>query len=111
MRGHIDRMKRIGGVTLALLALCGVAGAAPAQDESGFQAYLPTLRAQAQAAGVTRATIDAVFPTLPLNPRVVALDRAQPESDPNAPVPKYEPYRVAHIDAARISRGRQAYQA
>jgi len=108
-------MKRIGGVALALAALCGVAGAAtaqvPAPDESGFQAYLGTLRAQAQAAGVSRATIEAVFPTLTLNMRVVQLDRAQPESDPNAPVPNFAPYRAAHIDAARISRGRQAYQA
>jgi membrane-bound lytic murein transglycosylase B len=104
-------MKRIGSGALAFAALCSVAGAAPAQDESGFQAYLVTLRAQAQAAGVSRATIDAVFPTLTLNPRVVQLDRGQPESDPNAPVPNYAPYRAAHIDAARISRGRAAYQA
>jgi membrane-bound lytic murein transglycosylase B len=104
-------MRQIVGVALALFGLCCVGGSASAQDESGFQAYLGTLRAQSQAAGVTRATIDAVFPTLTLNTRVVQLDRAQPGSDPNAPIPNFEPYRVSHIDAERISRGRQAYQA
>lgn len=104
-------MRQVGNVALAMVALCCVGGSASAQDESGFQAYLATLRAQSQAAGVTRATIDAVFPTLTLNTRVVQLDRAQPGSDPNAPPPNFEPYRVSHIDAARISRGRQAYQA
>ena len=104
-------MKRIGGVAVAIATLCGVAGAAPAQDQNGFQAYLDMLRGQAQAAGVSRATIDAVFPTLTLNPRVVQLDRAQPETDPNAPVPNFAPYRASHIDAARISQGRAAYQA
>src|SRR3954453_22741750 len=108
MRGYITRMKRIGGGALGVAALCSVAGAAPPQDESGFQAYLGTLRAQAQAAGVSRATIEAVFPTLTLNTRVVQFDRGQPESDPNAPVPNFAPYRIAHIDAARISRGRAA---
>lgn len=83
---------------------------AQAQDDSGFQAYLPTLAAQAEAAGVSRRTIDAIIPTLTYNPRVVELDRQQPESQPNAPIPMYEQYRRSHVDAQRIAKGRQAYQ-
>ncbi len=83
---------------------------AHAQDDSGFQAYLVTLAAKAEAEGITRRTIDAVIPTLTYNPRVVDLDRQQPESQPNAPVPMYEQYRRSHIDANRITRGREAYQ-
>ena len=92
----------------ACLALGTSAGA---QDEAGFQAYLGTLRSQAEARGVSRATLDAVMPTLTLNTRVIELDRAQPGSDPNAPPPPFAPYRALHVDAARISRGREAYQA
>jgi len=83
---------------------------ASAQDESGFQAYLTTLRAQAIAAGVKTATVDAVLPTLTFNPRVVALDRQQPEQTNSTAVPLFAPYRTRHVDAARISRGRATYQ-
>jgi membrane-bound lytic murein transglycosylase B len=84
--------------------------AAAVQDEAGFQAYLQQLARQAAAEGVTRRTIDAVIPTLTYNARVVELDRQQPESRPNAPIPAFEPYRRQHVDAARIGQGRAAYQ-
>ena len=48
---------------------------------------------------------------LTLNPRVVELDRAQPGSDSNGPVAMFAPYRIAHVDAARIARGREVYAA
>lgn len=84
---------------------------ARAQDEAGFQAYLQSLRSDAEARGISKATLDAVLPALTLNPRVIQLDRAQPGSDPNAPIPDFEPYRARHVDAERISRGRDVYQA
>lgn len=94
------------------VALIGIV-AAPvrAQDETGFQSFLVGLRAEAQAHGVSRRAIDAVFPTLTINPRVIELDRAQPGADPNAPPPPFAPYRAQHVDAARIARGRAAWQA
>ena len=97
----------------AAAALAFGAGAGPlaAQDEAGFQTYLTLLRAQAATSGVSAATLASVFPTLTLNPRVIELDRAQPEASPNAPIPLFAPYRAAHVDAARIGRGRAAYQA
>ncbi|RIA45821.1 lytic murein transglycosylase [Hephaestia caeni] len=88
-----------------------MAGSANAQSEAGFQEYLGTLRAEAEAAGVSRATIASVFPTLTMNPRVIELDRAQPGGNPNAPIPMFAPYKARHVDAARIRRGRAAWLA
>lgn len=99
--------------TGAAIAIAALAGAAPAraQGDDGFQAYLLTLRQQAIAQGVKPATVDAVLPELTLNPRVVELDRQQPGSDTSTSVAPFAPYRIAHVDAARISRGRDVYLA
>lgn len=107
--------RRLSAIALALAV--GTVGAASVQaqqgvtlSEDGFQAYLPTLARQARAEGVSQRTIDLVLPTLTFNPRVVELDRQQPETRPNAPIPAFEPYRRQHVDASRITRGRAAYQ-
>lgn len=100
------------GTVLAALAMCaGAGGVAVAQDEAGFQTYLQTLRGQAAAKGVSRATLDAVFPTLTLNQRVIDLDRAQPGANPNASIPNFAPYYAQHLTPALIDNGRIAYQA
>ena len=100
------------GLVTAIAALAlAASGPAAAQDEAGFQAYLPALRAQAATAGVSQRTLDAVMPTLTFNPRVVELDRQQPESSPSAPIPMFAPYQAKHVDAARIGRGRSVYLA
>lgn len=91
--------------------MLGALSPAQAQTQDGFQEYLDDLRAQAVSAGVSRATIDAVFPTLTLNQRVIDLDRDQPGGRADAPIPPFAPYRDKHVDASRISRGRAAYQA
>jgi len=102
---------RLRAVVLAgALGLLGYPAAVAAQDEAGFQDYLKTLSRQAAAAGVRQSTIDAVVPTLTLNTRVIELDRQQPEASPNAPIPRFAPYRVKHVDADRINRGRAVYQ-
>lgn len=103
-------MRNLLTLGAAVIAASPAGSPAVAQDESGFQNYLSTLTRQATEQGVTRRTIDAVIPTLTYNPRVVELDRQQPESNPNAPIPAFEPYRVRHVDAARIGQGRVAYQ-
>ena len=101
----------MSAIALALaVAALGAASAGAQESEQGFQAYLPTLARQASDAGVSRRTIDLVIPSLTFNPRVVELDRQQPESRPNAPIPAFEPYRRDHVDANRIQRGRAAYQ-
>lgn len=93
---------------VAAIALSVPAGA---QDEAGFQQFLGELRQQAIARGYRSTSIDAALAGLTLDPRVIALDRRQPGADPNAPVPDFEPYRRRHVDAARIARGREIYQA
>lgn len=87
-------------------------GATTAQpSDAGLQAYLRGLRARALAAGVGAATFDAVIPTLSYNPRVVALDRAQPGGVAgNSPIPDFAPYKARHVDADRINRGRARYR-
>ncbi len=97
--------------TMSAIAL--IAGIAPAhaQDDSGFQTYMATLRQQALAQGVTQRTADAVFPTLTLNQRVIDLDRGQPGTGASSASPPFAPYKAQHVDTARITRGRQAYQA
>lgn len=96
-----------------LVALPMLASSAPlsAQDgtPAGYREYLATVRAKASAEGVSATTLDRVIPSLRYLPRVVELDRQQPEGDPNAPVPMFAPYRIKHVDVARINRGRSKY--
>lgn len=87
-----------------------VVSTAQAQSEDGFQQFLNGLRGRAEREGITRATLDRVLPTLTFNPRVIELDRAQPGGAPNAPIPAFAPYKIKHVDAARINRGRAKYQ-
>lgn len=84
-----------------------------APEQAGFQAYLASLRPKALAMGIRVATLDNVLPTLTVNPRVIALDQTQPGPGGflDTVIPDFEPYRVKHVDAARINRGRAAYQA
>lgn len=99
-------------LTLTAIAIPFVpAQHAQAQDSAAFQSYLDALRPKARAMGVADATMDAVFPTLTPNPRVIQLDQNQPGGGAYSPIPNFEPYRRAHVDAARISRGRAVYQA
>jgi lytic murein transglycosylase len=110
--------RRIRCLLVAALALTSLAGPVPiagAQAESGgygdtsFATYLRTLIERARAQGVREETIARMTADLTPNPRVVELDRAQPETQPNAAPPPFDPYRRQHVDAARISAGRAQY--
>jgi len=96
-------------VGLALAASLSVGASAGAQSDDGFQSFLASLRSRALAEGVSARTFDSVAPTLTYNPRVVELDRQQPETAPNAPISNFAPYRARHVDTARIRGGRAAY--
>lgn len=80
-------------------------------SDSAFSTYLSTVRGRAIAQGVRPATVDAAFAGLTPNSRVIALDQNQPGGNFDSPIPAFEPYRVKHVDAARIRRGRTAYAA
>lgn len=92
----------------AALLLAG--GGAVAQDDP-FQAYLQTLRRQAIAAGVRADTVDAVLPTLTLDPQVIRNDQAQPAPVQSAGFSPFAPYRVQHVNAALIAGGRRVWSA
>lgn len=112
-------MRRIRGLLLGLLALAGIgSGAAMAQisppetdEQSAFAAFLQGLRGRASNAGVRAATFDGIVPTLRYNPRVIALDRAQPGGDPTQPatIPAFAPYKAKHVTQSLIDRGRARY--
>jgi lytic murein transglycosylase len=103
-----------------LIAAAGLALALPgasSQAQSsrytaeGFSSYLPTLRARALAAGVSRRTVEAVFPTLEFSARTVELDQAQPGgTSGSTATPPFEPYRRQHVNAALIAGGQRRYQ-
>ena len=98
------------GIALLPIAASAAAAQSGSLSEEGFRAYLPQLRAQAERAGVSRATLDRVFPTLSFSGRAVALDRAQPGGSPSSSAnPPFAPYRARHVTPALISRGRERY--
>lgn len=79
-------------------------------SEAGFRDYLPRLRAEAERAGVSRATLDQVFPSLTFSARTIQLDRAQPGGAPgSSAIPAFAPYRDRHLGQALIDRGRSRY--
>lgn len=99
-------------ITSAMWPEIAIAPPASAQTDTGFQSYLESLRPKARAMGISDATMSGVFSGLTPNPRVIELDQAQPGGLPGSgsSIPAFEPYRRQHVDAARINRGRAAYQ-
>jgi lytic murein transglycosylase len=99
-------------IAAAVLGL-GPAATPVTAQEGGFAGYLQLLAARARGEGVSERTIAAMTSGLSYNPRVIALDRSQPGGNPTAPstYSDFEPYRRAHVDAARIDGGRRQYAA
>ena len=65
---------------LLCLALCGVGFAGPVSAaEQPFDEWLVELRAEARGAGISDATLDAALSGVQPLPRVIELDRNQPE--------------------------------
>jgi lytic murein transglycosylase len=81
---------------------------AQANPPATLDGYLQLLSARARAEGVSERTISAMTSDLTFNPRVIALDQAQPGASPTPP--PFEGYRRQHIDANRIGGGRSMYQ-
>lgn len=98
-------------LTATILISMGFGGwiavkAEPLSDE-GLQAYLQIVAARARSEGVSEQSILALTSGLTVNPRVIALDQAQPvrRSDP----PPMNSYLRTHVNPARIARGRDVY--
>ena len=82
--------------------------------ETGFEAWLSSYRATAQAQGIRPATLDRALGGLSYSPRVVALDRAQPDDSGLASSNLFTDYLARRLEPVREARGLAAkgrYQA
>jgi membrane-bound lytic murein transglycosylase B len=75
--------------------------------EAGFQGWLSTFRAQAQGQGIRIATLDATLAGVSYSPRVVELDRAQPD-DSGSATALFSDYLARRLEPVREARGRAA---
>ncbi len=96
------------GFALALLGPPSAVVTAQSESAATFDGYVQLLSARARREGVSEATIVRMTTGLTFNPRVIALDRAQPGTSPTPP--PFAGYRAQHVDAARIGGGRATYQ-
>jgi membrane-bound lytic murein transglycosylase B len=75
---------------------------APAPDPAGFGPWLGGVREEALGAGISGELLDRVLAAIEFNPRVIELDRRQPEFTQT-----FEAYMAARVTAARIARGQE----
>ena len=98
--------------SLSAVALMVLAPQTSAQAQAGyaqgFDGYLQLIAARARREGDSQSAIDRMTWGLTYNPRVVALDRAQPGISPTPP--PTAPYIRTHVDGARINGGRAVYR-
>jgi membrane-bound lytic murein transglycosylase B len=94
--------RRLGSIVALVLA--GLAQPAWA-DAPSFDAWLNGLRQDALEQGVTTATLDATLTGLAPIPRVIELDRRQPEGRFT-----FQEYNQRVLSASRIERGRELYR-
>lgn len=89
---------------LAAPALAPVLRPRPAAAAaSDFPGFLAAFRAEARRAGIGRATLDQALAGLAPDPRVIALDRRQPEF-----VQTWAHYLATRVSPARIDAGEKA---
>ncbi len=87
----------------ALLLLAASVGALrPAAAADDFAAWLGELRREARARGISEATLDAALAGIGQNPKIVELDRRQPEFTQT-----FWAYLDKRVTKTRIERGRK----
>ena len=87
---------------LLALVLGAVAAPWPGRSAAGFDPWLDELRREARAAGIGAATLERALRGLEPIPRVIELDRKQPERRFT-----FAEYRQRVVNATRIERGRR----
>ena len=92
-----NNLKQSVILILALLSLPALA-----DDIDPFSVWLQALKEEASATGVSNQTIQKTFQQAQYLPRVIALDRAQPEF-----ITPFLSYLEKRVDADKISQGRQ----
>ena len=89
-----------------LVASGAAAISVPARAEESFDAFLNGVRAEARRAGIRDATLQQAFAGVQPIPRVIELDRKQPEFTLTWPE-----YRARVLPEARLRAARESYQA
>ena len=80
------------------------AGTAPVIDAASYARFLEGLRAEARRSGISEPIVQAALGNIQPLPRVLELDRRQPEG-----VLSWEQYRDRIVSQTRIENGRRAY--
>lgn len=93
-------------VPAVLSAAHGTGFAQAAADGGSFRAFLNGVRAEAQRAGVSAATLDRAFAGIAPNQKVLERDRRQPEFTMT-----WARYRTLLVSDKRITAGREAVAA
>jgi membrane-bound lytic murein transglycosylase B len=75
-----------------------------ARAQNRFPAFVASLRAEALHAGISPATLEAAFANLSFNPKILELDRHQPEFTLT-----WVQYKARVLPASRFANGRAAY--
>jgi len=95
---HFTRLASMAAV-LTIGAL-----ATPSMAQSNFTAWLQALRAEAVGKGISPATLDAALSQIKLIPRVIELDRKQPEFTLT-----FAQYMKRVVPASRVAKGREKF--
>jgi membrane-bound lytic murein transglycosylase B len=101
------RRRALLGATAATVTLPIAAAGAPKRGRAtgGFEAFLDGVRADGRRAGISPAVINRALAGLRPNPRVLELDRFQPEG----PGMTWEEYRERQVSPTRVENGRRAF--
>lgn len=104
-RSSAQRRAVLGATALALPLFAAGAPDRARAANGGFETFLDGVRADGRRAGVSAGTIHRAFAGLKPNPRVLELDRFQPEG----PGMTWEEYREKIVSATRVENGRRAF--
>ena len=94
---------KIPAVALFVVTLA-LAGAAPAQDAGEFSDWLIKLKAEATTSGIRPQTLAAALDGVQLIPRVIELDRSQPEFTLT-----FDEYLMRVVPERRVETARRLY--
>ena len=92
----------VRSLSAASVLVAALAASSAAVGADGFERWLAALRAEAAAEGICAATLDRALDGLEPIPRVIELDRRQPEGRLT-----FRDYNQRVLSEARIARGRE----
>ena len=103
---HVSALRhQIAAALLAFALALGAFGHGEARAEVAFDDWLTEFRAEARAAGISQRMVDRALADIAPIPRVIELDRRQPEGRMT-----FVEYRQRVINNARIEKGRRLLQ-